>query len=76
MMPHTVPKRPMNGQAEAVVARNVIHLVSRDISTPIARSSARSIPEMFLIRSLPGEPPAVVGASSARLALTCASSSA
>jgi hypothetical protein len=51
-------------------------LVSRDISTPIARSSARSMPEMFLIRSLPAAPPPVVGLSSARIALTCASSSA
>ena len=41
MMPHTVPKRPMNGHAEAVVARKVIERVRRDISTPIARSRAR-----------------------------------
>ena len=75
-MPHTVPKRPMKGQAEAVVARKVMDFVSRDISTPIARSRARSIPEMFLMSSFPVEPPAVVGASSARIALTCASSSA
>ena len=43
----------------------------------MARSRARSTPEMFLIRSLPeGIPLAVTVGSSGRLAFTCASSSA
>ena len=75
MMPQTVPKSPMNGQAEAVVARKVMYLVSRETSAVIARSSARSTPEMFLMRSFP-PPPAVTAGSSGRLAFTWASSSA
>ena len=53
MIPQTVPKSPMKGQAEAVVARKVMYLVRRETSAVIARSSARSTPEMFLMRSLP-----------------------
>src|SRR5450759_2938095 len=78
MIPQTVPKRPMNGQAEAVVARNVIWAVRRETSIPIARSRARSTPEMFLITSLPAAwiEIVVAGDSSGRAALIWASSSA
>src|SRR5260370_39515552 len=51
MMPQTVPKRPMKGHAEAVVARNVSDRVRREISAPAALSRALSIPLMFLMRS-------------------------
>jgi hypothetical protein len=75
MIPQTVPKRPMNGQAAAVVARNVSHRVRRDTSAPAARSSARSMPLMFLMRSRMLVVAAVAG-SSERAALIWASSSA
>src|SRR6266542_14920 len=55
MMPQTVPKRPMKGHAEAVVARKVMCRVRRETSTPIALSKARSTPEMFLISSFPAD---------------------
>ena len=41
MMPHTVPKRPMNGVALAVVARNGRYRSSRAISSADARRIAR-----------------------------------
>src|SRR6266508_1574724 len=83
MMPQTVPKRPMKGHAEAVVARKVMCRVRRETSTPIALSKARSTPEMFLISSFPADWTAggcmaivVTGDSSGRTALIWASSSA
>jgi len=78
MMPQTVPKSPMNGHAAAVVARKVMYLVSRESSTPIARSRARSIPEMLRMRKRWERvtPLAVAPGSSGRFAFTCASSSA
>ena len=42
MMPHTVPNSPMYGEMLAVVARNLTCFSSRCISTPDARSKARS----------------------------------
>src|SRR5580765_7207267 len=75
MMPHTVPKRPMKGHAEAVVARKVSQRVRRDTSAPAARSRALSIPLMFLIRRRVLVVALVTG-SSERAALIWASSSA
>ena len=41
-IPHTVPKRPMNGEALAIVARKVTFFSSLLTSTADARSNARS----------------------------------
>ncbi|MGE5346421.1 MAG: hypothetical protein ACM3JH_10735 [Acidithiobacillales bacterium] len=71
MIPQTVPKRPMKGVAEAVVARNCRRRVSRVASTPAARCSARSMAGRLRTKRRPGSP----GATS-RPSRTCWSSSA
>src|SRR6185503_3824444 len=48
MMPQTVPKSPMYGEIDAVVARNATRCSSRAISVVDARSNARSTPSMLL----------------------------
>src|ERR1039457_2684254 len=53
MMPITVPKRPMNGVAEAVVARNDSPRVRRVVSTPAARSRARSMDARLFTKRRP-----------------------
>ena len=50
MMPHTVPNRPINGQVEPVVARNVIpdsSLVSSTLASRFIERSTFSTPPKF-----------------------------
>ncbi|MNC90936.1 hypothetical protein D3C83_70970 [compost metagenome] len=43
MIPHTVPKRPMNGQTLEVVAKKISLLSKCEISEVIVRSKMRSM---------------------------------
>ncbi len=71
MMPMTVPKRPMKTVAEAVVARNDIPRPRRVVSTPAARSSARSMEARLFTKRRP-----VSAGATSRPSFTCWSSSA
>ena len=50
MIPQTVPKRPMKGAEEAVVARKAVPRLSTACSTPIARRRLRSTPSSDFTR--------------------------
>ena len=58
MMPHTVPNKPINGAALAVVAKKIKYFSSLVISTLVARFIARdtfSTPPSSVVRDSPEE---------------------